>query len=775
MTLGSAIEGIFLRPALPPLAIAVIAAVAVALAVASYVRAEGSISWRGSLLLLRVIGLLAVASVLLGPSRVPPTAERELRPRVTVLLDVSASMAMADCDGKTRFEQVRTEWMTREAITRLNAVAEVDLRIVGEVTEPMSLATIEGLDASAASAKESRLLDGLLDAVLAGDAADGAGHRILLLSDGRDTSGQSSQALVEIARKRRVPIDAVCVGAAVERRDLIVQAVPTQEFLYAEEEGTLLVRLQQIGLPIGETGVELTVNGPEGEKTSRHTIDLRGRTIGEIEIPIRHALPGQYEYLVRCEARPEELDTANNAQSLFLDVSKAKASVLMLEAQPSWDMKFIAQSLRKDPRVRLVQVSRLSERRTEIIRSGDASDADATPEARDADSVRDDLATILSAEGIAEVDVFILGTGLERLLTTESAFGLRDAVLERGAGVIFARGPAVGADADLVGIALGAIEPVRFDRTVREAPPPAMRIGFTSSAGSMPWLQRDRIGVDLFADADRLAAWPLLRPVLETKPATIVLARGGEGGASPDFADDPDAPPAIVTMRAGRGVVVAMLGEGMWKWALVDGERAAFRGVYERCWQGMVRWVASGGDTRPGQDVTLRVGRQSAAIGGSVEVEVVLDRSSATPPREVRLARPDGRVESLPLAVAPSDPRRLRSSFVPEGTGVHMVTLESPGLLPERQQRVLNAFDPSPERVNASADPRFMAQLANATGGSVFAVDRAADYPDHVRKRRFATIASGEPAWVWNRASILIMLCAWLGAEWILRRKAGLP
>jgi hypothetical protein len=74
-----------------------------------------------------------------------------------------------------------------------------------------------------------------------------------------------------------------------------------------------------------------------------------------------------------------------------------------------------------------------------------------------------------------------------------------------------------------------------------------------------------------------------------------------------------------------------------------------------------------------------------------------------------------------------------------------------------------------------SADPRFLAQLAETTGGSVFAVDRASDYPEHVRKRRFATIASGEPAWVWNRASILIMLCAWLGTEWILRRKAGLP
>lgn len=778
---------IFLRPALPPIVIGVIAAILVALAAISYVRADGSVAWRSALLVLRVVGLLAVASILLGPSRVPPTVERELRPRVTVLLDVSASMATVDCESQSRFDSVRSAWLSSEALGRLGAVAEIDLRTIGESVEPQSAATIESFDASGVAAKESRLLDGLLDAILSGGpAASGASdpngaateadtaHRVLLLSDGRDTTGQAPQALVELARRRRVPIDAVCVGAAVERRDLIVQAVPTQEFLYAEEEGSLLVRLQQIGLPVGETAIELTVSGPEGESTSRHPIDLRGRTLGEIEIPIRHALPGQYEYLVRCEVRPEELETANNAQSLFLDVSKAKATVLMLEAQPSWDMKFIAQSLRKDPRVRLIQVSRLSERRTEVIRSGDPADADADAP-RDADRTRDDLAAILSPEGIAEVDAFILGTGLERLLTPESAALLRDAVLDRGAGVVFARGPAYGVEADALATALAPLEPVRFDRRPTEDAPPAMRVGLTPSAATVPWLRRDRLGVDLAAEADRLAPWPLLRRVLETKPATIVLARGGEGGAAPDFALDPDAPPAIVTMRAGRGVVVGVLGEGMWKWALVDGERAAFRGMYERCWQGLVRWVASGGDARPGQDVTLRLGRQSAPIGGTVEVEVVLDRSDEALPREVTLERPDGRVESLPLADTPASPLRLRSSFVPEGTGVHLVTLEAPGLEPPRQQRVLNAFDPSPERVNMSADPRFLAQLAETTGGSVFAVDRASDYPEHVRKRRFATIASGEPAWVWNRASILIMLCAWLGTEWILRRKAGLP
>jgi hypothetical protein len=756
------LASIFFRPAMPPLLIATLVAAAIVLSAIAYRRATaGSGLVRVALFAMRAIGVLAVASILLGPSYLPPTVEREVKPGVTVLVDVSESMRTADCGESPRIEAVRSAWLSDAALDRLGGVAEVDLRLVGAFSERIGRAALSGLGPDAASAASSGLIEALGEAVGGVEPGDES-HRILLLSDGRDTSGGSPVPLIEVARKRGVAIDTVCVGAAILRRDLLVQAAPTQDFLYANEEGGLLLRVQQVGVPVNTVDVELVISGPEGEHTSSHTIDLRGTTIGEMQVPIRHEKPGQYQYLVRVPTRPEELDTANNSQTLFVDVAKAKARVLMLEGLPSWDMKFVAQSLRKDPRVELTQISRLSEKRTEVIRSGGEQGA------------KGDVARILAAESLAKIDVFILGAGVDRLLSPEVAAAIRDAVIERGAGVIHARGASYAADADSHATALAPIEPVDWDRSANGTLK-NRRIGLARSAGATPWLTSDRLGVDLAALSDRLPPWPIVRGGATPKPATIVLARAGAAGDAPSFADDEANPPAIVSMRAGRGMSVMILGEGMWKWALVDHDRTIFQGMYERCWQGMVRWVASGGDARPGQDITLRLAQQSATIGQSVGIEVLLDRAVAHPPSEVTISLPDGSSERVPLSRSSASELRLEGSFRPARAGVHAVALDAVDIEPARQQRFLSVFDPSVERVNTSADPAFMRLVAERTGGRVFDPADAGSYAEHVRKHRFSTIASNEAQWVWNRFPILLMLCVWLGLEWILRRKVGMP
>lgn len=769
--LTSPLLTIFLRPALPPVLIGVIAVALATLAVLAYRRAIAHTERRGllaCLFVMRVLGLLALLVVLLGPSHVPPTIEREERPKVTVLLDLSESMRAEDCEGSSRLEALASKWLSKPALDALSAAAEVDFRLVGDRSEAVGRGAVERLATDAATAKASNLIHAIGE-TLGGPGGAGAsnGERLLLLSDGRDTSGASGGPVIELARSRAVPIDTVCAGAAVLRRDLALQAAPAQEFLYAAEEGGIIARLHQTGLPLANVEIKVEVNGPEGTRSSKHVADLRGRTSAELTLPVQHETAGQYEYTLRVAQRPEEIDATNNVQTLFVDVSKAKARVLLLEGQPSWDMKFIAQSLRKDPRVELSQVSRLSEKRIEVIRSN------AT--AAKGETGKEVAATLLSAESLANFDVFVLGKSIEKLGSPEIAAAIRDRALERGAAVVFARGRAYGRDAEAFATALAPLEPVLF-AGAKAAPMRNMRIALGASAAALPWMRADRLGVDLVEQSDQLAAWPVLEPVDDIKPATIVLARGLPAGVDRAVgADDERNPPAIASMRAGRGMALAMLGEGAWRWALVGHGRDRFEGVYERWMQGIVRWAASGGDARPGQDITLGLSAQSVKLEESVGVEVLLDRQLEPLPDAVTLTKPDGTTERLPITATPRNPLRLSTSFRPASVGVHTVTLESPGSAPERQQRCVSAFDPSVERVNPSADPLFMQTLAERTGGTAFGLDEAARYPEHVRKRRFATIPSQEATWVWNRFPILLMLCLWFGVEWILRRRAGLP
>jgi hypothetical protein len=103
------------------------------------------------------------------------------------------------------------------------------------------------------------------------------------------------------------------------------------------------------------------------------------------------------------------------------------------------------------------------------------------------------------------------------------------------------------------------------------------------------------------------------------------------------------------------------------------------------------------------------------------------------------------------------------------------VTLETPNAEPAQQQRLVNVVDPSVERINPSADPIGMRELAERSGGRSFRLDAADSYAEHLHRREIASIASQEATWAWNRLPILLMLCTWIGCEWILRRKAGLP
>jgi hypothetical protein len=772
---GSTFASIFLRPVLPPMVLGAIALVLVALAILSYLRADsgGRAAWiRFALLGMRVAAILALTALLLGPSVIPPTSEREEKPQLTVLIDVSESMRTGDCGERDRFAAMRDTWLDAASLDRLAAVAELDVRLVGEVSEAVGRSVLDRMPSDAAMSRETNLLKAIGESLGAAAVNAGDGHRILLLSDGRDTSGSSPSPTIELARSRGVPIDTACFGAAVVRRDLALQAAGTQEFLYAEEEGSLIVRLHQTGLALSDATVDCAVEGPEGPTTTTHVLDMRGRTIGQIEIPIRHAKPGQYQYVLRVANRPEELDTNNNLQTLFIDVSKAKAHVLLLEGLPSWDMKFIAQALRKDQRIELTQVSRLSNTRTEVIVSGAQPSSGAASSAKP--SGTSEAARILAAESLEKFDVFILGKGIDRFGSPELAAAIRDRVAERGAGVIFARGAAYPSSADSFAAAFGPIEPVEFARA-GVAPLKNVRVALSASAATMPWLGTDRLGVDLAASSDQLAPWPLLHRVDTVKPGTIVLARALAAAESVEGADDERNAPAIVSMRIGRGTSVALLGEGIWKWALVDSDRDRFEGVYERCMQGLVRWIASGGDSRPGQEVTLRLSTQSARLDDAVGVEVLLDRAIEVMPTEVKLTHPDGTSELLPLSSTQATPLRLTSSFRPTKPGAFLVTLDTPGVEPERQQRYVSVFDPSVERINTSADPLGMRTLSERTGGRVFGPNEAASYPNHVRRHRFATIASQEATWVWNRFPILLMLCTWLGLEWILRRRAGLP
>jgi hypothetical protein len=215
-------------------------------------------------------------------------------------------------------------------------------------------------------------------------------------------------------------------------------------------------------------------------------------------------------------------------------------------------------------------------------------------------------------------------------------------------------------------------------------------------------------------------------------------------------------------------------GEASWRWKMMlpSSDKS-----YDTFWRQAVRWlsltaqepvflaVPAGGS--PGDTLPLRVAVRNAAFEPQRDVDV-----------EIRVAGPDGRVESLHAAPSsdPQDgPGRYVARFHPEQPGIYRAIAEA-----RRGASTLGVSTAALLVGGADlemTDPRLNRQLlervALASGGKV------------VGERDMGTLvqalSAGVPAArfaterdLWHNAWSFVAIVALLGAEWILRRRWGL-
>jgi len=228
-------------------------------------------------------------------------------------------------------------------------------------------------------------------------------------------------------------------------------------------------------------------------------------------------------------------------------------------------------------------------------------------------------------------------------------------------------------------------------------------------------------------------------------------------------------------MSYGRGSVVAILGEGLWQWSLLEKQRHDLAGFYDLFWSNLVRWLAMGGDFQPGEEVSLKLARASVYIGDPMTIDVVykLAPDSEAHPAVV-VTDPTGNATEVPLHRLPGRDPRFRATINPPTAGVYRVALHTPELKPQTQECGFSTYDVSLERLETSANPMAMAVLAEHTGGEAFKPNQADLLMDKLERRRLATIVPIEPEYIWDKGVILFILLLWAGLEWIVRRKAGL-
>lgn len=712
----------------------------------------------------RLLTLTGLVLIALNPGRWQ-TSREPAAATWAVLLDRSASMAVADAPGETAGAPPSTRW---DAAARLagqaaaaaekNGAAVHLLPFAAELEDATALpAALHSVKPDGNGTRLAAAVQHALGRFPAAGARALAG--ILLVSDGRPTAdGDVNEAALR-ARADGVPVHALVLGGPVPRRDLAVAVTRRQTVAFTGQTVRLTAEVRNAGL--GAIRPEVALLDAAGNRLDVQRPGVEDGKTAEVTFTVTARAKGCQSYRIQAAPWPGERNTANNQEELSVVVLDTKLRVLLLEGSPHWDSKFLAQFLRRQAYVSLDSAARVTPERVFRVSAAAEPPAAASPAA---------VFPATAAE-LGAYDAVMFGKGADYFLTPDRVRMLREYVAERGGALFFTRGKAGSAPFP----ALEALEPVEWGDNAAAA----YRL--------LPTPAGEDAGIFGSVLPGRAAGlWQQLSPlrplnhVAALQPFTQVLAEGA--ATVPET--KPATVPLLISRRFGRGVILTLNAEGLWKWDFLPEARE--RGnAYQDLWLQLLLWAGTHAEFLPGQEYALRLTEHAAPPETPVRVRVSrrmtagsgrTDGTPAAPPR-LRVSRGGTLVQRLTLTPAAENEGAAWNGFLTLTTpGSHRVEIESPDGdgLPETAQ-TLQILAPPGELDETSADPATLAHLTAAAGGRLLKPGELAE----VIRPAPPPVADGmtgraewEPAWA--GASWLLLLLAGFALEWFLRRRNGL-
>lgn len=325
-----------------PGAVALIAAALVGATVWAMIRARAPLGVRAGVVALRTAAVAALVIALLGPVRVT-RGELVLKPPLLILADASQSMGVRDAAGgaSRREATVAALEKARPDFERLAEVYEVSRFDFGDDVS-------EVLEWSPAA---DRRLTALGDAVsnLVRRQKGRTGGRIVVLSDGRNTSGADPVRAATLAADRGVTVHAVGVGSSggptLRDRRVSNLLCPSSAQVQAA------VSIHGYVACFGERGrtlkVILKIDGARADvREIPVDADAFSTRVSFTHTPTE---AGERRVTVEVEKAEGEFDPENNAMSTFMRVLHKDLRILYLEGRLRWEFTFLKRALARIP------------------------------------------------------------------------------------------------------------------------------------------------------------------------------------------------------------------------------------------------------------------------------------------------------------------------------------------------------------------------------------------------------------------------------------------
>jgi hypothetical protein len=798
----------------------------------AYRREEIPTRQRAVLATIRLATLAAAALMLCGPYLERARTKR-VRSHVVVMVDTSASMAVADevdprvagplaaATGIPEPALGRTPRLelARRALVQGGDDSALELLRAKFVTHVYSFGAEPRTVWSEDGARDDAALAGGLPEALQSLKPDGASTRlgdclmaaledfrlrdeqlagIVVVSDGRQTSGsRTPREAAEHARnflpkgsggERGVPIVTVTAGDPSSSRNVQVRNLVAPEVVLARDDATFEFDVVERGFD-GETGtLRLMFVDPKGENATLlpGTVTLRPGEAGvRPRARYRFDRPGTYRLRVGVPPLPGERVVEDNWVDHQIRVVDRKVKVLYVDGRPRREWESLQRALTRDSETMLVHTLQLESAFGVPQPRTDAPGWPALPENR----------FPRTRAELFEYDVVILGDVDPAQLgdtREESEDRLRDLreFVDAGGGLLliagefympleYRRGPL----AELLPV---IVDPEEVART-RDRSERSFNLALTPEGRESPLFRIDddaERSRSLWESVARWRQWwyfPARRPaagarVLAVHPEGVDETKRNETGYHGNRYG-PHVLAAAKSFGLGRTLFLGM--EELWRMRYGVGDQ-----YYYSFYAKAIRYLASyrllGGNRRVKIHPERQVYYLDEAVGLVAHV-VGEDYRPPSPAQKPKVSvvvtlpdRTEHAVDLLPLP-QPDGEAPLgvyRGTFSPSAAGTYSVApdrAEVPGEEPESKSFAVQAS--AEEQRDPSVDEETLKIVATASGGHSLPLAEVRRAAELLKSRDFQVPVEARPDPLSDHWWVPVVLTLLLAAEWMLRKR----
>ncbi|HEV3022363.1 MAG TPA: VWA domain-containing protein [Pirellulales bacterium] len=743
--------------------------------VAYFYAREGPTAGRAMKALLVAVRLALIAIVLFMIAEFSVSLRRTGLPTVAVVVDDSASMGIDDRYDDQKLQSLvasRIEAAGFEIASRLNLAKSLLLDKPSDLLAAIHRRyRLKLYFVSSAARAQSGTLTQMRDAIgqlqPRGESTRlGAGVRhvlsdlrgtppaaIVLLTDGINTEGETIGGAARYARRKGVPLFAIGLGSEQPVRDLELTDLLVDEVVFVDDVVNFEYKLT--GRGFGGKTVDVVLrekDSPAVLAQMKVKIDDDGKP-QRLRLPYRPSKVGEFEYVVEVEHLSDEAQNDNNRQQRLVSVRKEQISVLLVQAYPNYEFRYLKNMLERDSTIQLKTV----------LQEADLEYAELDQTALRVFPVR--------REELFAYDVVIFGDVNPAFLSASVLENLSDFVEKKGGGVAFISGQSYTPLA-FRNTPLEALFPVDLAAVVSPDLGSDQQQGFVVQPTELGMASPQMQLGDSAAESARI--WQDLPPLywlLEApavKPAARVLAEHPSRVTA-----DGRRLPVFITQFVGAGKVLFHATDDTWRWRYRVGDV-----FFARYWVQAVRYLS-----------------RSKLLGKDHAVELAADRRQYRRGEPVRLrarfiderqapAEDDGVVVVLELEGHKNERIKLERDATSHGIfeatfgdamdGKYHAWIASPSLEGKAPSADFLVAPPPGEMEHVQMDSAELKRAADETRGHFYRVDTVGRLLDDLPSGHQVPIETLPPHILWNRWWLLLAFVGLIVSEWILRKRKGM-